>query len=239
MLLHELGHLLVATMKGLRFHNLKITVMGFVCEFEGLDKEPGGLLIYAAGPFVNILLAVFAYYYVGFDFFCIANLYLLALNLMPAFPLDGGQILFKVLASRFGILKAHSLVQRLSIVTAISFILLGVLQLKLRYYNMSLLLIGIYILIHLKQNKGEASIMNIKHILYRKFRFLKKGIYPVRHIAVVNSMSMANIISNLDYDRFHIIYFLDENLQIQKILTEQQVIDQLSQESSSLNQVCS
>ena len=69
--------------------------------------------------------------------------------------------------------------------------------------------------------------MNVKNIIYRRARLLKKGIYQARDLVVIKSVQMSEILKSMDFDRFHIVYVLDENLNIVKVLTEQEIIDGL------------
>ena len=74
--------------------------------------------------------------------------------------------------------------------------------------------------------------MNIKNLLFRRTRFLNKGIYPVRDLAVLKATKVRDIIKELDFDRFHIVYIIDENFKVTGMVTEHQLIE-LSAKSSS------
>ncbi|HOQ00187.1 MAG TPA: hypothetical protein PK604_05020 [Acetivibrio clariflavus] len=67
--------------------------------------------------------------------------------------------------------------------------------------------------------------MNIKNLVYKRSRFLKKGIYPGRELVVIKSMRLGDVVKNMDFDRIHIIYVLDENMRLVKVFTEQEIID--------------
>ncbi|WP_235827784.1 CBS domain-containing protein [Acetivibrio saccincola] len=67
--------------------------------------------------------------------------------------------------------------------------------------------------------------MNVKNLVYRGSRFKKKGIYPVRELAVMETKSLGDVIKSMDFDRFHIIYVLDENMKLIDVVTEKEVLD--------------
>lgn len=76
--------------------------------------------------------------------------------------------------------------------------------------------------------------MNMKQILFRRSRLLKKGIYPVRELAVMKNMTLGNILKNLDFDRFHMIYVLDEKFKVIRVYTEQEIIDGIIEYNSEI-----
>ena len=76
--------------------------------------------------------------------------------------------------------------------------------------------------------------MNMKDVIYRRSRLLKKGIYPARDLVVVKNMRMGDIIRNLDFDRFHIIHVLDDDLKLMKVFTEQDIMDGVVKHSGDM-----
>ncbi|MEB3273007.1 MAG: site-2 protease family protein [Prochlorothrix sp.] len=111
-LLHELGHSVVAQSQGIRVNSITLFFFGGVAAIERESKTPGGLFQVAiAGPAVSFIL------FLGFGSLGLLlpptsllatltanltriNLALTLFNLIPGLPLDGGQVL------RAGIWKA-------------------------------------------------------------------------------------------------------------------------------------
>ena len=104
LLLHELGHALQARHEGLEIDGITLWLFGGVARFRGMLPNAGAeFRIAAAGPFVTLVLSAFFYLlallptsqpvhgvlaWLGY-----VNLLLLAFNLVPALPLDGGRLL--------------------------------------------------------------------------------------------------------------------------------------------------
>lgn len=116
-LLHELGHALVALRQGARVRAITLMVLGGITEIDHDDARPAEALWMAfAGPLVNLALGALslslARLPLGVDLhaflllFGLINLFLAAFNLVPAFPLDGGRMLKAALRFRMSEEKA-------------------------------------------------------------------------------------------------------------------------------------
>lgn len=104
--LHELGHALVARRYGLNTRDITLYPFGGMANLEG-RPEPGWpeAAIAAAGPGVNLSLAALAAPLAYLELplakgFVLVNLLMGVLNLLPAFPMDGGRILRSLLTLR-------------------------------------------------------------------------------------------------------------------------------------------
>ena len=116
-LLHELGHSLVALLQGIKVNSITLFLFGGIASIEQESKTPGqAFQVAIAGPAVSLLL--FALF---FSFNKIVpttglikvltldvariNLVLALFNLIPGLPLDGGQVfkaaLWKLTGNRF------------------------------------------------------------------------------------------------------------------------------------------
>jgi Zn-dependent protease/CBS domain-containing protein len=105
LLLHELGHALQARRDGVEIEGINLWLFGGVAQFKGdFPNASAEFRIAIAGPLVSLVLGVLfvlvavvaglpnavdgVVAWLGF-----ANLILLAFNLLPALPLDGGRML--------------------------------------------------------------------------------------------------------------------------------------------------
>ncbi len=107
-ILHELGHALVAKHYKLPISQITLFIFGGIAEIEKEPKTPKTeFLIAIAGPIVSLVLSFFMYvlFEMGVQlkwpvqivavvsYLAIINLVLAMFNLIPAFPLDGGRML--------------------------------------------------------------------------------------------------------------------------------------------------
>jgi Zn-dependent protease len=105
--LHELGHALMARRLGIPIRGITLFLFGGVAELEKEPKSAAGEFIMAiAGPVVSAVLAGLFWLAGAFgaeadwqpivlamlSYLSVINLFLLVFNLVPAFPLDGGRV---------------------------------------------------------------------------------------------------------------------------------------------------
>ncbi len=104
-LLHEMGHAVVAVRNGIEIRSITLFIFGGVSQMEK-DPEDGAteFRIAAVGPLVSLALAGLFYLAASAEvlgasaravarYLAFINLALAVFNLVPAFPLDGGRIL--------------------------------------------------------------------------------------------------------------------------------------------------
>ena len=173
--LHEFGHALMAARYGIRTRDITLLPIGGVARLERMPDVPiQELWVALAGPAVNVVIALILFAWLqttgawqsvdlvgvirgGFaERILVANLYLVAFNLIPAFPMDGGRALRALLATRMEYTRATALAALVGQGLAIVFAVIGL------QGNPVLIFIALFVWIGAGQ---EASMTQLKSAL--------------------------------------------------------------------------
>lgn len=134
--LHELGHSFVALRKGCRVREITLLFIGGAAVMEDMPRRPWDEIQMAiAGPLVSLTIGILSvafwwHYpesYAGqrIGELGAINLFLVAFNLLPSFPMDGGRVFRAMLTPKLGRLKATWIASRLGKLMAIFFGIVG------------------------------------------------------------------------------------------------------------------
>ncbi len=165
--LHEYGHAFAARFCGIATLGITLLPIGGVASLERIPRRPRQeLFIALAGPAVNLALLLLLLLIspvvsaIGFasDSFLqqayfrllMVNGMLIAFNLLPAFPMDGGRVLRALLASRIDYVSATRLATRAGQVVAILLCAAGV------FWNPILIAIALFVAL-----AGEAEYQHV------------------------------------------------------------------------------
>ena len=147
---HELSHIIFASLFGKKIKKIKLSLAGVCVIFNNNDdlELVKKLVIYIAGPFSNICLAI-AFY--NIDFIFEINIFLAILNLVPVYPLDGYNIL-KCLLDLF-----HINVLKNVEYTFLSLLFFISIYILFYSYNPSLFIFFIYIMLIKYVTKNQVK----------------------------------------------------------------------------------
>ncbi|WP_047865942.1 site-2 protease family protein [Rubrobacter aplysinae] len=162
-LLHELGHSVVAQRLGIDVQDITLLPIGGLARMKSIPEKPGDeIKIAVAGPLVNVVLAplfLVPAVLLGLDltsfvnplfgqvgsvshilfYLGALNVFLAVFNMLPAFPMDGGRVLRGILAIRFGPVRATNISATVGQMLAAAGFVLGI------FFNPVLILIAVFV----------------------------------------------------------------------------------------------
>lgn len=162
--LHEFGHALTARRYGIGTRSITLLPIGGVATLKEIPEDPKAeFMVAIAGPAVNVVIALLLFPFVPLELFAeltpetveeqlgvisgenllfylfAANGALVAFNMLPAFPLDGGRVLRAALSARMDRVRATQIAAALGKFLAFVFFFFGL------FFNLILALIAVFI----------------------------------------------------------------------------------------------
>lgn len=164
-ILHEIAHLVVGMIVGLRPKIFSINPLGVSVEFYVYKdrKSIKKIVTYLAGPTINLISSLIVLISpinqdLGMKIFY-TNLLLGIFNLIPIMPLDGGKILKEILIKYIGNKEAAIFMNRLTkAILVIITILYSIVILKLKNFTIFLLIVYLWYLKYIEDKKVQTMI---------------------------------------------------------------------------------
>ena len=129
--IHELGHILMALLLGVRIRSMRLDMLGALLDLDGnLFSYKREIFICLGGPLANALTSLVAYFFLPrndiISLFIISSMALCVLNTLPIKSFDGGRICFAMLNIFFSLRTAERFIQASSFIIIISLWILSV-----------------------------------------------------------------------------------------------------------------
>ena len=181
-LLHELGHAVVARQLGVRVSGIELSFFGGAAKMIQLPRTATHeLLIAAAGPAVSLVLGG-----LGLGLGALTHISLLAwlswtnliiagFNLIPALPMDGGRILRALLTRKLDFVRATDVSVTVARVVAVVFAVIG-----LTGGPMQLIVLAPFLWVMSTQEKVLARMMADRYA-YTREGYVQRDVDVMRH----------------------------------------------------------
>lgn len=221
-LLHEFGHAFAARAFGIRTPDITLLPIGGIARLEKMPTLPWQELIIAvAGPAVNVAIVAVLFGFTremprwdqllridpenqGMAMSLLkVNCGLIAFNMIPAFPMDGGRVLRALLATRMRHSLATLVAARVGQGIAALFVLAGLMQGGVSM----LMIIGIFIFLGAQQELIYARMRETA----RKFRVGE--VMQTRYATIPDSLALSEVSSVLLGSNQDVFPLVGENLE--------------------------
>ncbi|MCB1170909.1 MAG: site-2 protease family protein [Leptospiraceae bacterium] len=194
-LLHELGHALMARRFRVLTRDIVLLPIGGMARLRKMPEEPRAeFMIALAGPLVNALIAIVLLLLLlalgqspmqsgepeiaegGYSLLrnlLWANAILAGFNLIPAFPMDGGRVLRGLLGFRMSHERATTIAAEIGQALGIGFVILGFI------YSLVFIFIGIFVFLGAsaesssEQLRSSLRAYTVSNILIKHYSYLR------------------------------------------------------------------
>ena len=175
-IIHELGHVLMGSIMGLKIEKIEIMPLGLSVSFKiniddynkkirkGNRLQLKRIAIAAAGPFTNLIMLLIVLNtninlkIVSNEILAYANILIMLFNLLPIYPLDGGRILKEFIHIFEGSIKSKRYIRKISKAVMILLTMIGSIAI-IYLRNIAIFFIILYLwIVVLKENRN--------HIIY-------------------------------------------------------------------------
>ena len=188
-LLHELGHALMARRYGVNTREIVLTGIGGIARLERMPERPlHEMMVALAGPAVNVVLATLVGVFLlqrheswdaiteaalagsALEFLFYVNVVMFFFNLIPAFPMDGGRVLRAVLAMMMPFARATRYASLVGQGFAVVFAVVGTLV----THNLALVAIALFVFLTAREERAlvqtRSSLTGTRSVRSRRLR---------------------------------------------------------------------
>ena len=222
---HECAHAFAAAKLGYRLNAIVLMPFGAVIDgdLHGISLKDE-IFVAVCGPLCNLITAIFFIaiwwlhptMYAFTDTACYSSLSIALVNLLPAYPLDGGRILKCLLAKHFlnrtteerkAEQKAYKICRWITLFFALFFFAAFFILHTKKTTNITLLAFGLFLLVGALGTQQKEAVYNKLPI---ERPSLKKGV-EIRRIAVLDSCPIKDTFRFLSRGCFLVLEVYDEN----------------------------
>lgn len=239
-LLHELGHVAAARGYGVKVKEIELLPFGGVARLEGIiETDPAvesGIAL--AGPLTNVFLLVLGFVLAAYDLaspgwlqlFMWTNGAVIAMNALPALPLDGGRVFRAYRARRVGYRRATYEAVRLGRILAAGLVIVGSAGVYFGYVTVTLPVLAVFVLLATVKEQRTTAYVYMAYLAGKHAELERFGSMPAEPLAARQDATVQEVADRFVPQKFHVIWIVDEGGRPVAVATETDVLDALFDE---------
>lgn len=232
LIMHEIAHTLMLKALGYNIDCVELQPFGFIARLsEQYDNSLDELLVAATGPVASMVLGLITIAIAASNeeavyakLFGNINVTLGIMNLLPAYPLDGGKLLFCGLDIFIGTRKAKCITVCTGIAIAFGFSVLTIYLVCIDMRAIPYASMFVLLLIAALREKRGLEIANARKVAFKQSRFRRGSTMRVQHVVINQHSSVLQATRCLDGGKYTVFTVLDDNMNIIRTISESELI---------------
>lgn len=231
-LLHEMAHLFMALMLGIKVSEIELLPFGGRESIEDfLALEPGREIYLAlAGPIFSLSLAAILYFTDLINgpwrtTFINTNLLLGLFNSLPALPLDGGRVLQALLAGRIGYRRATRLTAGLGRAAGLVLLGWGFYMGWSKPGAVNCLVVGLFLFWAAGREARLSYYLFMRFLVGKKKELAGSGFLPAQHLVSSPSTPVRDLLNTSRPASYLVVLMVDESQQVTAMISEAELIE--------------
>ncbi len=225
--LHEMTHVLVARLYGIKTEQIILTPLGEIAFLESMEDLSlfKRAVIVLSGPFTNIVIA-YVSMLLGYHRIAVINYMLALFNLLPVNPLDGSRLVQILLSKNMGVLTINRLLIKVSRFFSVVLISLGILQTVLYPFNLSLVCLGLWVH-NINRKENIPMQFDFCRIITGKNKATTKML-PVKILAAREGTKVKTLIEKLSWEYIFEVRIIADD-EVVAVVGENQIMKYIMQ----------
>ena len=214
--LHEFGHFLASEKLGYKLNKITLLPFGAIItgDLDGLTYKDE-CFIALCGPLTNFITAIIFValwwflpdLYAYTDLVVIANVSIAVVNLLPAYPLDGGRFLYATLRLYIDRKKAKKIVQSVGVILSVLLFALFVYSI-FTSINFTILFFSIFMLVGALSKSQESAYIRLFSDLSPT---LKGKVKLVKRIVIHKESKLKSLFTMIDGSYYYEVDVIDDD----------------------------
>ena len=235
LILHELAHLIVALIMGVKFLEIELLPFGGQAklqDFTGLEPSKE-ICIAIAGPLCSLSISGLLYlvnlplHPEAIPYLIKINLLLGLFNLLPALPLDGGRVFRSLLSPIMGFRKATAITANLGKMLALMLVGYSLYLLYISNYGFNYIVIGVLLYMAAYREKHLLTFAFMRYLINKQGYLGSQGFLAGEQYISKKGSLIKDILYNSKPKSYILTFVIDDDNNLIKVKTEAELIEML------------